>query len=75
MGIDPERVIAYGVKEPRKLESDLAQERTARNVDRQVIEEDAVLNQEDMTHYENEHVDVHANSKSHFLVKHTMKNL
>ena len=32
------------LKSPRKLESDLAQERTARNVDRQVIEEDAVLN-------------------------------
>ena len=66
MGIDHERVIAYGVKEPRKLESDLAQERTARNVDRQVSEEDAVLNQEDMTHYENEHVDVDAGQESLF---------
>ena len=66
MGIDHERVIAYGVKDPRKLESDLAQERTARNVDRQVSEEDAVLNQEDMTHYENEHVDVDASQESLF---------
>ena len=66
MGIDHERVLAYGVKEPRKLESDLAQERTARNVDRQVSQEDAVLNQEDMTHYENEHVDVDAGQESLF---------
>ena len=32
----------------------------------EVSEEDAVLNQEDMTHYENEHVDVDAGQESLF---------
>ena len=66
LGMDHERVLAYGVKDPRKLESDLAQERNVRNNDRQFDQEEAVLNNEDMSHYNNEHVDVDASQEALF---------
>lgn len=58
MGLDHERVLAYGVKEPRRLEADMAEERVERDEDRSVDMEDAELNNEEQTHYENENADV-----------------
>jgi len=58
MGLDHERVIAYGVKEPRRLEADMAEERLERDEDRYVTEEDAELNNEEQAHYENENQDI-----------------
>ena len=58
LGVDPERVLCYGIKEPRKIESDLAPERHEMDKDRFVSEEDAELNKEEFAHYENENVDV-----------------
>jgi len=58
MGLDHERVIAYGVKEPRRLEADMAEERLERDEDRYVTEEDAELNNEEQAHYENENQDL-----------------
>jgi len=63
MGLDHERVIALGIKEPRRIESEIAQQRATDDVDRQVSEEDALLNDENMEHYEaqNEEIDFKAN--------------
>jgi hypothetical protein len=63
LGLDHSRVLAYGVNEPRRLESDNAAERTAHNEDRTVTDEDALLNQEEQNHYEmqNEEIDMQAN--------------
>ena len=63
MGMDHERVIAYGVKDPRRIESEMAEMRAKDDVDRQVSEEDALLNDENMEHYEaqNEEIDFKAN--------------
>ena len=36
MGLDPERVLCYGVKEPRRLEAEITAERQANDVDRNV---------------------------------------
>ena len=47
MGIDADRVLVYNVKEPRRLEADNAELRVEYNKERQVNEEDAVLNNED----------------------------
>jgi len=58
MGLEHERVIAYGVKEPRRLEADMAEERLERDEDRYVTEEDAELNNEEQAHYENENQDL-----------------
>ena len=58
LGLDHERVLCYGVKEPRRLEADMAEERVARDEDRLVDMEDAQLNNEEQTHYENENADV-----------------
>ena len=52
LGIDHERVLCYGVKEPRRIEADIQAERLANDKDRQVSEEDALLNDENMEHYE-----------------------
>jgi hypothetical protein len=62
LGIDTDRVIVYDVKDPRRLESDNAEERTEYNKDRVEEMDDAVLlNSDDgFEHYEmqNEEVDV-----------------
>ena len=58
LGLDHERVLCYGVKEPRRLEADMAAERLANDVDRTVTEEDAEFNQEEFAHYENENAEV-----------------
>ena len=59
LGLDHERVICYSVKDPRKLESEMAEERLANDADRLVSQEDAVLNAEEQAHYEmqNEELD------------------
>jgi hypothetical protein len=63
MGMDHERVLAYGVKDPRRIESEMAEMRAKEDKDRQVSEEDALLNDENMEHYEaqNEEIDFKAN--------------
>ena len=52
LGMDHERVLCYGVDEPRRVEADIQAERLANDEDRQVSEEDALLNDENMEHYE-----------------------
>ena len=53
LGLDHDRVLCYNVKDPRKLESDNAADRTAYNKDRTVTEDDAVLAKDDsQSHYE-----------------------
>ncbi len=53
LGLDHDRVLCYNVKDPRKLESDNAADRTAYNKDRTVTEDDAVLAKDDsQNHYE-----------------------
>jgi len=63
MGMDHERVLAMGIKEPRRIESDIEADRVKNDSDRQVSEEDALLNDENMEHYEaqNQDVDFKAN--------------
>jgi len=58
MGLPHERVLVYGVKEPRRLEADINAERVAADKDRNVTEEDAVLNNEDQAHYEMQNEDL-----------------
>lgn len=58
LGIDADRVLAYNVKDPRRLESDSAQERTQYNKGRVEDMEDAVLTNEEQAHYEMQHEDV-----------------
>ena len=49
----------YGVKDPRRLESEMAEERVSRDKDRLGdTPEDSELAQESMDHYENENVEV-----------------
>lgn len=52
LGLDHERVLVYGINEPRRMESDHAQVRTEQNKDRQPEMEDASLLDEDQAHYE-----------------------
>lgn len=54
LGLNHERVLVYGVKEPRRIEADMAEQRHEADVDRYVSEEDAELNKEEQAHYENE---------------------
>ena len=61
LGLDHERVICYGVKEPRRLESEIAEIRHEQDQDRNVSEEDAEFNKEEFAHYENENADVDYN--------------
>jgi hypothetical protein len=58
LGLNHERVLVYGVKEPRRIESEIAEIRHEEDKDRYVSEEDAELNKEEQAHYENENVDV-----------------
>ena len=60
-----ERILAYNVKDPRRIESEMAEERAKENKDRQVSEEDAVLNNEDQAHYEKQNEDLDF-AKAHF---------
>jgi len=60
MGLDHERVLVYGVKEPRRMEADMAAERVKNDEGRSVTEEDAVLGSEDQEHYTAQNEDVNA---------------
>ena len=51
LGLDHERVLVYGINEPRRIESDVAEERTVNNQDRMEDPEAAVLMDEDQEHY------------------------
>lgn len=53
-----ERILAYNVKDPRRIESEMAEEKAKEDKDRQVSEEDAVLNNEDQAHYEKQNEDL-----------------
>jgi hypothetical protein len=57
MGLTHDQVLVYDVKEPRRLEADMAAERVEADLDRSVTEEDAVLAQEDQAHYEAQNAD------------------
>tara|TARA_B100001057_G_scaffold476782_1_gene545204 strand:- start:3316 stop:4014 length:699 start_codon:yes stop_codon:yes gene_type:complete len=61
LGLDHEKVICYGVKDPRRVESEIAEIRHEQDKDRYVSEEDAEFNKEDQAHYENENMDVDFN--------------
>lgn len=50
MGLDHERVICYGIDEPRRVHNELSAERMARDVDRKPNMEDAALANEDFEH-------------------------
>lgn len=54
LGLDHERVLCYGVKEPRKLESEMAEQRVKADSDRDVKMEDAELNNLEQAHYVDE---------------------
>lgn len=58
LGIDHERVICYGVNDPRRLESEIAEERAEENIDRQEDMEEAVLLDDEQAHYEAEQGDL-----------------
>jgi hypothetical protein len=58
LGVDHERVLCYGVKEPRKIQADIAAEQKALDDGRLVNQDEAELNKEEQAHYENENVDV-----------------
>lgn len=57
LGLDHERVLVYSVKDPRRLESEMAEQRVADDVDRKVEQKDSVLNVEEQAHYEDEQED------------------
>lgn len=54
LGLDHERVLCYGVKEPRKLEAEMAEQRQAADLDRAPDMADAELSKEDQAHYVDE---------------------
>lgn len=54
LGLDHERVLVYSVKDPRRLESEMAEQRVADDADRKVEQKDSVLNVEEQAHYEDE---------------------
>ena len=58
LGLDHERVLCYGVKDPRRIESEMAEIRHEQDKDRYVSEEDAEFNKEEQAHYENENMDM-----------------
>jgi hypothetical protein len=51
LGLPHERVLVYGVKDPRRLESENAEKRTEFNKDRAPKQEESVLANEDQEHY------------------------
>ena len=58
VGLPHERVLCYGVKEPRRLEADIQAQRLEQDVDRHVSEEDAQLANEEQAHYEEQNADL-----------------
>ena len=74
MELPHERVLAYNVKDPRRIESEMAEEKAKADLDRQVSEEDAVLNDEDQAHYEKQNEDLDF-AKAHFGEEYNKKFL
>ena len=62
LGLPHERVLVYNVKDPRKLNSDMAGARVADDLDRSVTEKDSILAQEDQAHYTDEQEGVEENA-------------
>lgn len=56
-GVDFDRVICYGVKDPRRVEADMAADRYLNDKDRYVTEEDSVMHDENMEHYHDQQDD------------------
>lgn len=54
LGLDHERVLCYGVKEPRKLEAEMAEQRAAADLDRNPNMDEAELTKEEQAHYVDE---------------------
>jgi hypothetical protein len=57
MNMEPDRVLCYDVKEPRRVEADIAAERVSADKDRDADMDDAALMDEDMAHYEAQNED------------------
>lgn len=74
LGMDHERVLAYNVKDPRRIESEMAEEKAKADKDRRVSEEDAVLNNEEQAHYEKQNEDLDF-AKAHFGEEYNKKFL
>ena len=53
-GVDHERVLCYGIDEPRRVEADIQAERLEDDKDRYADMDEAELNNEDQAHYEAE---------------------
>jgi len=51
LGLDHERVLVMDVREPRRVESEMAEARAENDLDREPSADDALLNQEDQEHY------------------------
>lgn len=62
LGIPHERVLVYGVKDPRRMNSDMAARRVSDDLDRTVTEKDSVLANEDQSHYTDEQEGVDENA-------------
>lgn len=58
LNVPHERILCYGIKEPRRLEAEMAEERFERDQDRMPNQDDAVIANEDMAHYEDENRDM-----------------
>lgn len=54
LGVDHERVLCYGIEEPRRVEADIQAERLEDDKDRYADMDEAELNNEDQAHYEAE---------------------
>lgn len=54
LGVDHERVLCYGIDEPRRVEADIQAERLEDDKDRYADMDEAELNNEDQAHYEAE---------------------
>ena len=74
LGMDHARVLAYNVKDPRRIESEMAEEKAKADEDRRVSEEDAVLNNEDQAHYEKQNEDINF-AEAHFGEEYNKKFL
>ena len=51
MGLPHERVLCYDIKEPRRLEADIAADRHQNDVERYAVAEDSEMSTEDQEHY------------------------
>ena len=50
LGLDHSRVLCYGVNDPRRVESEMAEERKVRDDGRIAVADEALLAQEEITH-------------------------